>query len=214
MSGVTQTSGTAGTTGDTITALFNSVVGTCVETLDEDGNTLAAGREDVGNYAICHWWYYIGRSNNTGITAGGTTGTDYGETRYYTEKEWGVHGSGLTGANIQTRGTALSSGEGFALSHSSLTAYVAGNIYTQTWYQPSYSSTYASTNLRRYNGGMDNFDRVKVYCMGPRMAQPGQTRYVDVVAVTQAGIGGVVSLSGASTLAASAIVFGMASLSF
>lgn len=35
----------------------NGVLGTCVETLDEDGVILAAGINTEGNYALCHWFY-------------------------------------------------------------------------------------------------------------------------------------------------------------
>ena len=51
-----------------IPALSNAVIGTCVETLDADGSALAAAVTTEGNYAICHWFYYIGRSGSA--TAG------------------------------------------------------------------------------------------------------------------------------------------------
>lgn len=60
-------------------------MGTCIETLDDDGNVLAAGTDTEGNFAICHWFYVIVGGNTTGITAFGAIGVDYSETRYYTE---------------------------------------------------------------------------------------------------------------------------------
>jgi len=35
-----------------------SVIGTCIETLDDSGAQLAAAVSTEGNYAICHWIYF------------------------------------------------------------------------------------------------------------------------------------------------------------
>ena len=77
-----------------------AVIGTCVETLDNTGASLGAGVVTEGNYAICHWLYYTGISDNTGVALGGVANTDFGETRYLTEAEWGTDGSKITGQTI------------------------------------------------------------------------------------------------------------------
>lgn len=125
----------------------------------------------MGNFAICHWLYYKGRSNSTYYTLNGATGVNWGETRFYNAYEWGNSGSHITGASIQTAGTSVGLTYGFELSHNPLTTYVAGEIYTMSWYQPKYSeSGYAADALRRYNGG--NFgtraDKVKAYSISAR----------------------------------------------
>lgn len=129
----------------TITAGLRVVRGTCVETLDYDGVTLAAGTDNQGNSAICHWFYSFGLGTTTATasvanvtyhTLNGASGVNWGETRIYNAYEWGNSGSGLTGANIQSHGTALGDAQGFALSHTALTAFVSGTIYTMSWYQP------------------------------------------------------------------------------
>ena len=130
-----------------------AVIGTCVETLNPDGTKLAAGTVDEGNFAICHWFYYLGASNTTRYTLSGTQNTNWGETRYLTEDQWGSGGSKLVGANIQGLGKALDSTyNGFTLSAGSLTTYVAGVSYSMTWYQPPFKTVYPAGSLRRYNG--------------------------------------------------------------
>lgn len=117
------------------------------------------------------------------------------------------------GTNIQTAGTAIGGSAGFALSHTALTSYVPGTIYTQSWYQPKYAETYSSTELRRYNGGGDGnaASKIRAYCVGLRDILSTET--VDFTAADDAGIAGVVTLSGASALAAG-LAFGVASLAF
>lgn len=151
------------------------VVGTCVETLTSEGETLPAGTITEGNFGLCHWFYISlqtgsATSNTNGTTLNGVTGTDWGETRYYTETEWGTAASGLTGSVVQTKGKAIGAAHGFALSHTSLTAFVPYTIYSMSWYQPKYAETYAATELRRYHGGGDGQDASKVrgYCAGAR----------------------------------------------
>ena len=58
--------------GTSITANAASVMGTCVETLDDDGVPLRSWDVDGGNIAICHWFYFLGRSNTSGIFKNGT----------------------------------------------------------------------------------------------------------------------------------------------
>merc|ERR1711990_588123 len=94
--------------------------------------------------------------------------------------------------------------------------YTAGT-YTQFWYRPTYASTYASTTLRRYNGGTADASKVKAYCARLRAADPASTTYNSgdaLVAATVGGTSGVVTLTGAQALAAGAIAFGVAALAF
>ena len=98
--------------------------------------------------------YFAARNaGNPGSTLNGTTAANWGETRYYTEEEWGTAGSHITGAVIQTLGTAIGTRYTFALSHTTLTSYSDGGVYSMSWYQPTYASTYENDALRRYNGG-------------------------------------------------------------
>lgn len=114
----------------TFVANTPGAVGTCIETLDDDGVYLRSGVQSEGNYAICHWMYVeLAASNKSSSTLGGSYGTNWGETRYLNEKEWGTHGSAILGTNIQTQGTAIGAAHGFALSHTSLLTYVAGTVY-------------------------------------------------------------------------------------
>lgn len=82
-------------------------MGTCIETLDEDGIPLHQWDTDSGNVAICHWMYYVGQSNVTSITKNGTAGINWGETRYLNRQEWGYGGSNLTGVAINGLGVGL-----------------------------------------------------------------------------------------------------------
>ena len=153
----------------------------------------------------------------TGIAQGGERYVNWGETRYLTETEWGTNGSHILGTNIQTLGTRIeTSGQyDFALSHSSLQEYINGAIYSMSWYQPAYASTY-SGGLRRYNGGGADASRVQGYCMAGRAlthATPNAGA-TDIVAANGSGVSGIVTLTGASALVASAVVFGAASLAF
>ena len=77
-------------------------MGVCMETLDADKHALAAETKDMGNYAICHWFYFLGRSSFANATI---TNGEYFETRFYNEKEWGKYGSGINAANMQQSGT-------------------------------------------------------------------------------------------------------------
>lgn len=152
---------------DNIVANDSVVVGTCVETLGEDGLVLPAGSESEGNFALCHWFYYVGLSNVTGTTLGGTPKFDWGESRYLNEEEWGVSGSAIMGSRIQTLGLAIGGANGFYTSETTaLTTYVAGAIYSMSWYQPEYATSYKG--LRRYNGGKDFPSKVRGYCIGAR----------------------------------------------
>jgi len=126
-----------------------SVIGTCIETLDDDGVYLRSGVKIEGNYAICHWMYVLSQAGINGVTTppganttsnslGGSPGTNWGETRYLNEYDWGTHGSALLGTNIQSKGTAIAASYGFALSHTNLNSFIPGAVYQMSWYQPKY----------------------------------------------------------------------------
>ena len=191
-----------------------SAIGTCVETLDIDGTTLAAGIDTEGNYAICHWFYVLAISNTTASKSGGAAGYDWGETRYLTEFDWGTAGSNISGTRIETLGSAIGGEYGFALSETSaLTTYVIGGIYSQSWYQPKYATSYKADSLRRYSGGENFGSKVKGYCIGIHQLNDAMIN-IDVTAADYAGVGGVTTLSGAFALTAGVIAFGTASLAF
>lgn len=212
---VTQTSVAA----NDIPATSNAVIGTCVETLDADGVSLAAAVTTEGNYALCHWMYYVGRSGTTilgqttDVSMGGTSGTDWGETRFLTETEWGTGGSHILGSNIRTNGSSVGATYGMALSHTSLTNFIPTAVYSMSWYQPKYASTYSATSLRRYSGGDNEGSKVKAYCVGPRTITDANIA-TDITPADDAGLSGVVTLQGASALTAGAIAFGVAALAF
>merc|ERR1711957_562382 len=104
---------------------------------------------------------------------------------------------------------------GIVLSPATTDTTYAAQAYTQFWYQPTYASTYASTVLRRYNGGASDGDEVKAYCAGLRgLTTTTATAARDLVAASVAGTAGVVTLTGAQALAAGAIAFGAAALAF
>jgi hypothetical protein len=125
-------------------------IGACVELLTSDSAALASTVTTVGNFAICHWMYVtyaVGVNTAPAKTAAGATAASaWGETRYLNAATWGTAGATLLGTSMQSSGTAITAAaQGFALSATALTAYVAGTAYTQTWYQPKYADTYTTT---------------------------------------------------------------------
>jgi len=71
------------------------------------------------------------------------------------------------GTKIQELGIAIGAANGFTTSEpNALTTYIAGAIYSMSWYQPSYATSY--TGLRRYNGGENFPSKVRGYCVGAR----------------------------------------------
>jgi hypothetical protein len=190
------------------------VIGTCVETLDTDGIPLHQWDSDSGNVAMCHWMYYVGLSNVTSITKNGTSGTNWGETRYLNRNEWGYGGSNLTGVAINTLGTGLTvAGQGFVASPAlGLSLFTDTSVYTMTWYQPKYQATYSNDSLRRYNGASLDPTLVRAYCISARLQT--STAHFGVTAADKSGNIGAISLSGAATLAASVIALGTLSLAF
>lgn len=194
------------------------VIGTCVETYDSLGVVVASTVTDDGNIALCHWFLTSASSvvGTVGLVSG-TTNT-YGIANYLTATQWGTGGNAVVGNGLLTRGTSIGTTHGFALTPSTkpLTIYTAG-AYSQLWYQPTYASTYASTVLRRYNGGSGDADKVKAYCARLRPIDTASATYTAttaMVAATVGGTAGVITLTGAQALAAGAIAFGVAALAF
>jgi len=164
---------------------------------------------------MCHFLYFKAISaEETSPTEGGVASASWGEVRYLNEFEWADGGSNITGVTVQRLGTALTSAlNGFALSNVALTNYSPGATYTMTWYQPPYAATYCDTCLRRYNGDINGFSKIRPYCVAGRNLTT-VTKF-GVTAADVTGVNGVVSLSGATTmLAGAALVFGSAMLAF
>lgn len=56
-------------------------IGTCIETLDSDGDVIASTVVDEGNMALCHWFHLAaGVVNTVGLNSASTSA--YSETRY------------------------------------------------------------------------------------------------------------------------------------
>lgn len=75
-----------------------------------------------------------------------------------------------------------------------------------TWQQPKWASSYGVSALRRYDGGGTNKESVKPYCISKRLLATSTNISNGIVGLT------VVALTGAQTLAASALALGVASL--
>jgi hypothetical protein len=210
---------TATTTGGAATCISNACIfGTCVETYDSAGVVVAATVTDDGNLAVCHW--FLIAANATAGTVGIVSGTtnDYSVAYALTATQWGTAGNGLVGNGLATLGTVVGTTMGFTRTPATKpdSVYTAGT-YTQFWYQPTYAATYASTVLRRYNGGSGDGDKVKAYCAEQRDLLTGSTTFESgnaLTGATVAGTAGVVQLTGAQALAAGAIAFGVAALAF
>ena len=134
-----------------------SFMGTCVELLDS-GTTILQTATGYGNQTICHW-FYVNDGVSSGVGWASTGKADWGESRYMTMSQWGVAGSGVIGEVVTKNGTPISQAHGMVLNPIILpTTVFTPGVYTMTWYQPSYSSSYAATTLRRYNGGSADGD--------------------------------------------------------
>jgi len=85
-----------------------------------------------------------------------------------------------------------------------------------SWYQPPYSSTYAAGHLRRYNGNPQNPDMIRPYCVAARDLLSGQETTDTFKGVTPMDRlpHGVLTVSGATTIAAGVIAYGAALLAF
>ena len=187
--------------------------GTCVESLDAAGTRIASTVTDKGNNALCHWFYTKAGATSTAGTA--STGSHWGESKFLTYTQWGTtSGGGVIGSTMKTNGTSISTSYGHTLTPTTVTTFAAGT-YTMLWYQPTYAATYSSTALRRYNGGTADANKVKPYCVGLRLlATTTVLSSTDITAASSSGTSGVVTLTGASAIAAGAIAFGVAALAF
>lgn len=81
-----------------------------------------------------------------------------------------------------------------------------------TWYQPKYQTYYPTGTLRRYNGKSTDYDKVRAFCVSARNLS--SNTFFGVTVADKSGVNGVASLSGATTLAVSAIAYGVAALAF
>lgn len=203
-----------GATIDSTTTAGAAVIGTCVEMLDSDGLNYLNDYEKGGNIAICHWMYYMGQSDTSSTTNGGSSGRHWGETRYLSDLAWGEQGSQINGVSIQNLGHPLGVLEnGFALDPvKELYSFADKYVYTMFWYQPKYQTNFATGTLRRYNGGKEG-DKVRAYCVSARNLSSAAYFGITATDVTGAENGYIV-LSGATTLAISALAYGVTSLAF
>ena len=118
----------------------------------------------------------------------------------------------VTGSNVQGNGKALGATyEGFALQSGTLNNFASGGVYTMTWYQPPYAATYPAGHLRRYSGNPQNPDMVRPYCVSARNLTSNNKFGVTA---GDRFIHGVMAISGATTIAAGVIAYGVASLAF
>ena len=188
-------------------------MGTCVETLTTAGAVQATTVVDNGNFAICHFLFYQYASGVVTFVAASTGTTDWGLTMYLNTSQWGTAGSGLKGSTMNgTGGTAITLATwGLTLSPAAATGTttIAAGNKVWTWFQPTQATTYAATALRRYGGGFNNSTayKVKAYCVSQRLTATTTNVAAGIVAASA-----VVTLSGASALAAGAIAFGAAAL--
>jgi len=178
--------------------------------LDANSVALASTVADKGNFAVCHFMYSVFNGSTDApyyYNGGSTAASEWGETRYLTATDWGTGGAGILGNNMQTIGTRITSAsQGFSLSNTSVTTFTAAQTYTQTWYQPKWAATYTTTQLRRYNGGATDGDKVKGWCVSVRNLSSAA---IDNVPTS----GTATTVTGATALAAGAIAFGVAALS-
>ena len=85
-----------------------------------------------------------------------------------------------------------------------------------SWYQPPYAAVYPAGHLRRYNGNPQNPDKIRAYCVGARDLNSGELSTDTYRAVTAGDRTrhGILSVAGATTMAAGVIAYGVASLAF
>jgi len=203
------------TEGSETCASKKCAIGTCVETFDSAGVVVAATVTDDGNHAICHW-FLIAASSTLNSVGTGTTTDAYSIANYLTAAQFGTGGAALIPSTLLTTGVTIGTAHGFTRTPATKSTLYTAQAYTQFWYQPTYASTYASTALRRYNGGSSDGDKVKAWCARMRVTETLTVYQTGsaLVAATVAGTSGVVTLTGAEALAAGAIAFGVAALAF
>lgn len=85
-----------------------------------------------------------------------------------------------------------------------------------SWYQPPYAAVYPVGSLRRYNGNPQNPDMIRPYCVAARDLNSGQEATDTFKGVTPMDRlpHGVISVAGATTIAAGMIAYGAALLAF
>merc|ERR1712139_203634 len=187
-------------------------MGTCAETLTSASAALATTVTTEGNFALCHWVFWLFSGDTAVALSAASTGTyDWGSTHYLTTTQWGTNGGAIKGSTMKSGGgTALTStANGLVLSPvaAQATTTIAVGAKTFTWYQPKYATTYSSSSLRRYNGGTADADKVKGYCVAQRLLATASHVATGFTAAE------TVTLTGASALAASAIALGAVALS-
>lgn len=205
---------TYGGTNEGSTSAQEVGMGTCVETYKADGSAaLAASTTTEGNYALCHFIFYKSGASPVTLVAAASGTNDWGQSNYLNETQWGTAGAGVKGNGMKasnsggTMITTASYGHAITPAGASGTTTIAVGSKTFFWYQPKYASTYASTALRRYNGGGTEVEKVKAYCVSQRLLSG--TAHIAGGFVAQTA---TTTLTGASALAASAIALGVASL--
>lgn len=203
---------TSGGTGETVSVGDNVGGGTCVATLGTDNSTeLASTVTTDGNFALCHFifWQSVNSGTAPAFVAAASGATNWGQTNFLATGAWGTAGSGITGATMRTGTGVQYIGDSYG--HTLTPAGAAGATIAAgdkqfTWQQPKWASTYGITALRRYDGGGTNKESVKPYCISKRRLDGATTISAGIVGLT------VVALTGAQTLAASALALGVASL--
>ena len=205
---------TYGGTNETSTSGAQVGMGTCVATLQTDGATeLAASTTTEGNYALCHFIFFVSGSGTVTLVAAASGTNDWGQSNYLNETQWGTAGNGVKGNGMKATnsgGTIISAttqGHALTPAGASGTTTITAGTKNFFWYQPIWSNTYAATALRRYNGGGTEAEKVKAYCVSQRLLSVSTHVAGGFVAQTA-----VTTLTGASALAASAIALGVASL--
>lgn len=208
--------GATAVSGDTINVGNAIGIGTCVATLDAAGSAPTTTDATVGNFAICHFVFYLASATggNSGTITDAWTGTHWGVTKYLTSTQWGATAAaGIIGSsmNTATGGTALTAANNglvFDPATKPSAGFVETTAYSMEWYQPTYKTSYTASELRRYGGGYNNStaDKVKGYCISQRLTATTTHLSAGITA------GSAVTLSGASALAAGAIAFGVAAL--
>jgi len=171
------TPGLTSATGETFTADTSKLGGgTCIETLAAGGTTaLAKSVTTEGNYALCHFLFWIAKATDPTLTPITSGSYDYGTSIYMNETQWGTNGGAVKGNGMQgtnSGGTLISSttyGHSLTPVKSSSDTTLKVATYSMEWYQPTWANTYAASALRRYNGGGTEKESVKAYCVSKRL---------------------------------------------
>lgn len=205
------------TSAETISTSTAIGYGTCVATLDSAGKVPASTSTTTGNFAICHFFFYLATaSSDSGtVSAPFTVSTAWGVTKYLTAKQWGetTPGSGIVGntMNLATGGTGITTSN-YGIVYDPTTAtnskLTDAKAYSMEWYQPKWATTYKETELRRYGGTFNNStaDKVKAYCISQRLLSATANFAQGIVA------GSEKTLTGGFALAAGAVAFGVSAL--